>query len=344
MNVIQIKELIKQDNAYDLVEDFAKEYGLNSKATYGAYLADAKQFIRYLFGDKTYVSNTELAENFTRPNLIRYRNYLVKDLGLKANSINRKFSSIKELSKFMYGLEYPADFNVFESLQYMKSDSHSYEALTVEEADMIIEWIKANERKDRLKKYYYCQIALDTGLRAEAINNLTKASFIVKDNRVLVRGFDKGTKEFVKVISPQFYNELYYELEFDLKEIDEPLFSFTSQQRSEMMKRAKKGLGWEHRRIAFHSFKKAAVTNVYTETKDIRLAQQVGGHSSVVTTERYLKDFEVEFQGAVSSRATISSKEINFSDFTKEQLIEALGNVSEGNQLNVKKALINLTK
>ncbi|WP_259341206.1 hypothetical protein [Mammaliicoccus sciuri] len=46
------------------------------------------------------------------------------------------------------------------------------------------------------------------------------------------------------------------------------------------------------------------------------------------------------FQGAISSSKSINSNNINFNDFTKEELVAALMNANESVQLYIKKELI----
>ncbi|RIO07140.1 site-specific integrase [Mammaliicoccus sciuri] len=92
--------------------------------------------------------------------------------------------------------------------------------------------------------------------------------------------------------------------------------------------------------MTFHSFKKGAVTHAYNTNKDIQLARKVGGHSSINTTQTYLADSEEMFQGAISSSKSINSNNINFNDFTKEELVAALMNANESVQLYIKKELI----
>ena len=89
-------------------------------------------------------------------------------------------------------------------------------------------------------------------MRAEALNKLTKASFIIKEDEVIVKGVDKG---YTKVISREFY-DAYNDLKFDQLNLTDNIFNFSGKNRTDMLNRAKKSLGWENRNITFHSFKK----------------------------------------------------------------------------------------
>lgn len=338
-NVVQIKDLMTTQLAVTSIKEFAEEAGLNSPSTYQAYYNDAMQFVKIIF-NKESISTDTLASSITRASVVEYRKYLISELKLQGSTIKRKLSSLRELSTYLYSLGYNIDLNIFKSLQKIKSNTNSYEVLSLEEAHMLIDWIKNNEKHNSISKYRYCQLALDTAIRAEAINKLTKASFIVKSDEVIIKGVDKGNKAFKKSISIEFYNELRTDLNFDDLSISEPIFNHTAKNRSDMINRAKKALGWENRNITFHSFKKGAVTHAYNTNKDIQLARKVGGHSSINTTQTYLADSEEMFQGAISSMKTIDANCVDFNDYSKEELIAALTSMNQSTQIAVKKQLL----
>lgn len=343
-NVIHLEKIETSTGIEVTLKEFASERSFNSNNTALAYEHDIKQFISYLFNFKREVNTEEFARGITRKNLISYRKYLLEVESIKPTSIKRKFSALKEFTIFLYGLGYDVDIQIFSTLKQIKSVNNSYEVLQIEEAEMLFDWIKNNEKNEPLRKMYYCQLAFDTGVRAEALNNLTLSSFVIKSDEVIIKGVDKGNKTFVKSISKQFYEDMSNDLHFESMKVNESIFNFGAQARSTMFKRAKKALGWENRNITFHSLKKGAVTHAYSTTKDILLAQKVGGHESVTTTQRYLEESEGIFQGAISNKKSIESAGISLSDFTKEQLIEAIMNTSEASQLAIKAQLLNKVK
>lgn len=342
-NVVQIKDLMTTQLAVHTIKDFAEEAGLNSRSTYQAYYNDALQFIKIIFRNNN-ITTDALANSINRANVVEYRGYLMNELNLQGSTIKRKLSSLRELSTYLYSLGYKIDLNLFKSLQKIKSNTNSYEVLSIEEARVIINWIKNNEKHDALSKYHYCQLAFDTAIRAEAINKLTKSSFIVKSDEVIITGVDKGNKTFKKSISLEFYNELHKDLNFNCLSFNERIFNHTAKNRSDMINRAKKALGWENRNITFHSFKKGAVTHAYNTNKDIQLARKVGGHVSLNTTQTYLADSEEIFQGAISNEKSIDSDNVQFDNFSKEELVAALNQINESTQIVVKKELIKINR
>ncbi|MGW7862046.1 tyrosine-type recombinase/integrase [Staphylococcus xylosus] len=341
-NIIEITNCIEEKLGIDIVNEFALESGINSERTVKAYREDAKQFIQYNFHGNYTIVGSVLAKSLNRNNIISFRSYLLDNKKLTASTVKRKLASIQELIKYMYSLGYDVNISLMQSLSKIKSVKNSYEVLSIEEANILINNIKDNEKRNSESKYFYCLLAFDTGIRAEALNKLTPASFIEKDDEVLIRGIDKGKKSYIKSISKEFYKSMKVELNIEDKEFDQCLFNFSEKNRHDMVKRAKERLGWVNRNITFHSFKKGAVTYAYESTKDIQIARKVGSHASLNTTQMYLADSEEIFKGAVSNNYSIKNKNIKFEDYSNEDLIKVLNNLPEAAQLQIKTFLSDL--
>lgn len=338
MNVVKLKDVKKSQLIEETVKEFVNEAGLNSKETKIAYLGDIKQFIMFTYGN-LHVRKDVVVNNINAQQVIKFRSYLINEKKLQSNSINRKIIVIQEFAKYLYNQGYEIDYIGISTVKKLKSMNNSYEVLSYEEALAIMNWLKENEKVMPLEKYYYTALAFDTGVRAEALNSLTPQSFLWKNDEVLIKGIDKGRKRFVKSISCEFANQMFKDLEVDRNSNDK-LFNFSAALRYKMMKRAKDGLGWSNRNITFHSFKKGAVNYAYDMTKDIQVAREVGSHASVSTTQIYINENTQAFQGAISNnQAKVDN--IKLSDYTREQLIEAILNAPESTQLNVKQQLLN---
>lgn len=343
-NVVQIKQIMKEEFVTTSLEEFINEAGINSKNTQNAYKSDITQYIKISINDRTtFVTTQSFIDSITRSNIMKYRNKLLNDMNLSASSINRKITALNEFCKFLYNSGFEIDLKVFASLKKIKGTDNSYEVILPSEALMIAEYLRDNERQNAISKYYYCLLAIDTGVRAEALNNITRNSFIVKDEKtVVLKGIDKGKKMFSKTINKGFYDKMSKDLGFESISKEDKIFDYSSKNRSTMMTRAKKALGWENRNITFHSFKKCAVTFAFDTTKDILVAQKVGSHSSITTTERYLKGAEEDFIGAVSSEFSLNIKDIKLENYSKDDIIKAILNANENVSYLIKKELLNI--
>ncbi|EKI4464016.1 site-specific integrase [Staphylococcus pseudintermedius] len=329
------------NSVMSLVNEFANEAGANSQSTKLAYLNDLKQYLSKVFGSEN-IKVDLVVYTMNRKQLIQYRSVLI-DNKLKPSTINRKMSAIIEFAKFLYNSGYEIDLVGINNIAKLKTSKNSYEVLSYDEALEFINWFKENEKEKAIEKYYYTALAFDTGVRAEALNNITPQSFIWKKEEVVLKGVDKGKKQFIKSLSLEFASAMFSDLNLD-KESTESIFNFSSEVRYKMMKRARKALGYENRNITFHSFKKGAVNYAYEATKDIQVARQVGNHANINTTQIYLEDNKQVFQGAISNKQKIDTADIRFSDYSKTELIEALGNLPEAMQSMLKKELASLTK
>lgn len=334
--VLKIRE--EEETVHKIVDSFYSEYKHNSASTARAYRADVESFLE---------SQTPLGLETPLDTIANYINYSTVtnyrtaeiERGLQATSINRKVTVLKEFAKHLrvHSIEVLTDF--FDNIKPLKGGGDSYEVLTIPEAVMIAEWLRDNEKRLAKLKYYYVLLATDTGIRADALAKLTPKNFVELEDEVLVKGIDKGKKRFNKRISKSLYQEMKDSLP-EWSADSKPLFNFSSKNRTDMIRRALKGLGWEERNIAFHSFKKAAVNNAFESTGDIRVAMKVGAHESVNTTQRYIADGESDFLGAISNSNLKKIKELDYDDFSKEELVKAVEQLSKHQQYNLKNILI----
>lgn len=335
--VIPIRKI--EETIQTMVESFYNEYKLNSENTATAYKNDVLKFIEV---SAPYGLNTALtqAKDFINYDKVSEFRNQERKRGLASTTINRRVTAIREFSKHLKFRGIELDISFFEGIKPLKGEADSYEVISTMEAMQIAEWLRENEKFKSEMKYYYVMLAVDTGIRADALSKLTPKNFIELDDFVLIKGIDKGKKRFSKRIS----KESYLEMKNNLKEwtaLSQPIFSITEKNRADMMKRALKGLGWEDRNITFHSFKKAAVNGAFEATGDIRIAMKVGSHSSVATTQRYLSEEGDDFLGAISNGNLKKIKSLDYNDFTKEELIEAVSNMSQNFQYQLKSELVN---
>ena len=325
-----------------MLESFHREYELNSKATAKAYKTDVSIFIK---AQAPYGLDTSLEQvpdfiNYDSVSSFRNKERRKK---LSAGTINRRLSAIKEFAKHLKFRGVDLDITFFDGIKPLKGEPVSYEVISITEALQIAEWVKENEPINSKMKYYYIILAIDTGIRAEALSQLTPKNFVELDDTVIIRGVDKGQKRFNKHIS----KDLFQEIKDNLAEWgggNQPLFPFTAKNRADIMKRALKGLGWENRNITFHSFKKVAVNGAFEATGDIRIAMTVGAHSSIATTQRYLANEGEDFLGAISNGNLKAMKNLDYNDFSKEELIRAVEEMSKNFQYQFKNNLINNQK
>ena len=324
------------------INDFYEQYAINSKSTAVAYSSDVERFAKFLehsgrVEDAKSVNIEVFARFYDYDVLSQFQRYSVNEANLQASSVNRVMTALKEFGRYMTARKVSFDVTPFSSLKNLKGSAKSYEVISIQEGITIAEWIRDNESNEPMTKYFYILMAIDTGVRADALSKLTPANFIPRESHTLVKGIDKGKKSFEKKISNDLYEELTKHLDFSDR--TKPIFPITARMRGAMMKRALKGLNWEDRNIVFHSFKKCAVNYSYEVTGDIMIAKRVANHSSVSVTQTYINEGE-DFMGAVSNTNAEKLKSLDFNDFSKEELVRAMQAMGDNTQYQLKAELL----
>ena len=337
MNMLAKVQSIRpvEDTIKKYLNSFYQEYQLNSVSTAKSYELDVKSFLNFSTSLGEDLPLSSVKSIFTYKNVTEFRR--VEAQRIKATSVNRKIVAIKEFGKHLAVNGVDINLAFFDSIKNLKGDADSYDVISVHEGIQIANWLLENERVKATEKYYYTLLAIDTGIRAEALSKLTPSNFIKTDEIVTIKGVDKGKKSFSKRVSLEIFEEMKKELNWEDKK--EPIFNFSAKNRADMMARALKGLGWEDRNITFHSFKKAAVNNAFELTGNIMVAMKVGNHSSVSTTQTYLAEGD-DFLGAISTGGR-NVNDVDLNDYSKEQLIEAIEKLSKNNQYQLKNNLVN---
>lgn len=163
-----VEQIVKEEKKVSyFLESFYNEFKNNSKNTAVSYVNDLEQFLKQVskLGIETPVETVVSMINYK--NVTKFRQSEL-DRGMKASTVNRKLSAIREFAKHLAVHDVVIDTGFFNSVKSLKNDSASYEVLTIPESLQIAEWIKDNEKMRGYEKFLYILLAVDTGVRAEA--------------------------------------------------------------------------------------------------------------------------------------------------------------------------------
>ena len=134
-------------------------------------------------------------------------------------------------------------------------------------------------------------LALETGARVGDLLKMKWEDIELDSGRWHIKQ-GKGKKDRVVFIKPEVLSEMV-DMAAKMKRKRTGLVFTTLQGKPvqdqylrEMIGRMAKKAGIE-KRVHFHLLRHTALTKLYTETKDIRLVQQVAGHASIATTQIY---------------------------------------------------------
>lgn len=331
-NVVQLEN--ESTNIYDQIRRYFERHANKSEQTRVAYENDVKQFFKVIKNK----SINELSAEDVQLTLDDFEDFIYimrnslnskNERSFSNKTINRKIAAVKGLVKYLAAKKIINDISYLDLIESLPEEKNTYGVFTVEEvfkmADLALE-----ERELGLVKRYVLLFALDTCVRKASLLKLKWSDFTVRDEDVLVKGVDKGNKEFRESISKEFYKEL---LQLKNKE-SEYVFNISQRALDSSFKRLREKVvpNYKERNLTFHSIKKCGVTFRYRRSGgDILEAQKAAKHSRLDTTRLYLEDEEYGALGAVSSKGKINDD--LFKEVDHETLIKAISNCNKNLQL-----------
>lgn len=327
-NVIKLQN--ENVKVYDQIQKYLTNHSYNSERTRISYETDIKQFFKIVrdkdinelniddiqvtlddFEDFINVLYNERTKNGER----KYSN----------KTINRKVSAVKGLVKYLGAKKLIQDTTYFNLIRSLPEVSNSYGVLSIEEVFQMADLALQEREKGEVKRLAIL-LAFDICIRQNALLNLKWSDFIERENDVLVKGVDKGNKEFRETISKEFYQEL-----LKIKEPNsEYVFNISKKALNESFNRIKKKMNIDpERNITWHSLKKAGVSFRYRLTgNDILEAQRAAKHSRLDTTRLYLQETEYNVPlGGVSNGGKIDTE--LYKKVDHETLVKAIDDLNK---------------
>jgi integrase len=257
-----------------------------SERTAYEYDKRVREFFRLVLDkDVEHVTYEEL-RNIKKSDI---KNDYVAMLMAKGNSGNTIDTKVRSVKSFYNELQ-SNDLKVNPMIFKMKFDIDvkHHNALSSDELQQLFEFMKG-EKNLGIEKYLLAKTLFTTGNRRSATFGMTwNDNFIIRKDIDthrdihIIRVKDKGSKWIEKPISDEYYEELQ-----QLNKGQKYVFEFSDRTMERALERFSKELG---KKITMHGLKATAITLGYKMTRDINLCKQLGGHSSIVTTEIYLRE------------------------------------------------------
>ncbi len=256
----------------DFVSYLASERGL-AKTTIESYQSDLSHLLREIPLEKA-----------SRDSLISYFEELKKK-GLKNSSINRKIVAVKVFFKFLKREGYLTS-NPTSGFNLKRIALPLPKILKKEEIKTFFEGISQEDVIGK-RDFALFLTLYATGIRVSELVSLFIAS--IKDEAIIVKG--KGSKERVVPIAPiavQAIDAYLVCRNDDQKQLflDEKGKPMTRFQVFVLLKNYLQKTGLSSR-FSPHSFRHAFATHLLDGKADLRLIQELLGHCSIQTTDRY---------------------------------------------------------
>lgn len=262
----------------------AVEEGLNIKSTIPDYKDDFKVFLKYFPNIKTVDDlNDELIDNFIYEQSLN---------DLKSSTISRRISTIKNFFLFLENEKIAT--NLVKEVILPKKEKHIPTFLSIDEIKNLLsvfDETKPTEYRDKTMVL----VMYSAGLRVSELINLKKRSINFEEKLITLKG--KGNKErFVPLnyIALEYLNN-YLSQNKNNKVFSKSKYLFINKKDGkpltrqyffvELNKYAKRA-GID-KKISPHTLRHSFATHLLENGADLRVVQELLGHSKIETTQIY---------------------------------------------------------
>ena len=267
-----------------------------SSNTIDSYLFDLKFFIEYM-QDKY---NTKTFDSITAKQLRDY----IKSLSMytfneivferKNSSINRSISTLKSFFKYLINNELIKS-DPSKNLIFPKKEKKIPVILSVVEINSILDSININ-KKNNVRDKAIISILYSCGLRVSELIDLNLTNLFLDDDIIKILG--KGNKERIVPIGPIAKKDLIYYIEnvrpFYARKKNSRGILFLSNRGLPISRKTiwiiiketsmKAGI---KKNISPHTFRHSFATHLLEGGADLRVVQELLGHSNISTTQIY---------------------------------------------------------
>ena len=290
MNLMIPKKLLIIFNDGELNKILSKYFDyLESKS-----LSDntVKNYFRDLIDYFIYLKLNDLSPTKSiEPKHIRKMLSFLIDKGFSKVSISRKISAIKSYTTFLEKFNYSKN-NYSELIRIPKKSKSLPKVMTKKEVSQLIKHVEMNAKKN-LRDDALIELLYSTGLRVSEVANLKLKDINLKKSEIKILG--KGNKERIVIFNNKSKEKIIRYLKNDKRYISiktEALFQnkFNEALSTRSIQRIlKKYLNFSgiNSKYSTHTLRHTFATHLLEGGADIKVIQQLMGHSSPETTKIY---------------------------------------------------------
>lgn len=281
-------------------KSFLSMHRKNSKRTEEEYKSRVDEFFRLTLKKSIGEISIKDIKSIKKSDVqMKYIDFLSKDaiegedrVKNSNSSIRTKLNSVRSFYNELLANDIIVNPMIFKN--GLKVEVKHHESLSLDELQLLFDFMK-NEKDLAMEKYLLVKILFTTanrktatmGLKAESgmtweDNFITRKDLNTGEEIHIVRVQDKGQKWIEKPISDEFYEELQ-----QINNGQKYVFEMNPRTLSRSLERFSKTLG---KKITPHGLKATAITVAYMMTRSLELCRQLGGHSSIATTEIYIHE------------------------------------------------------
>lgn len=311
---------LKDYRTAKLFNTFLDSHERNSLETKKNYARRIEEFFEVITDMSITFLSIEEVKAITHEDVQNYVTELIEKKENSHSTIITKLNSVKSFYDFLLRNQIQVNPTILK-VNLKKNVKHS-EAMTHNELELLYDFMK-KETKLANEKYLLVKTMYTTASRVSVAVNLKWSDFrrehdIATGKSVWVLSvIGKGSKVIEKPIADDLYNEL-----LQLKtEGQDKIFNVSSRTLERALERFSKVIG---KTISPHCLKATSLTLAYQSTKDVKLVQQLGDHSSSSTTmDIYVKE-EKEYTKQLSYNMSRELDDTKLRDMSKEDLLAFL--------------------
>jgi site-specific recombinase XerD len=294
------------ENYLYAIKNLSSNYVSTIKQTISQFL----DFINIYKFDNKFKSIDEMSLNeirtITNQDVYSYVFYLA-DNDYKQGTRNLKIENLRTFFEFLYTIKHKLFLHPFQKLNTEKRFAkHLPNHLSYEEAKKMTDLYKNSLNELDIRKNAIIHLCLHCGMRISEVSNLNISDFKLSERKFLI--FGKGNKERIGYLNNDTYDALikYLEIRKNIipKNKKDTDILFLSNKRTKMdvatirrfIKKAYIEAGIDNDLYSVHTLRHTCATLLFKSGTDIKVIQEILGHSTVEVTKIYthLYDKEVE--------------------------------------------------
>ena len=297
--------LLNEVKKYLAYLQFERNMSIN---TTESYYHDLKYYIEYLVFDKNIHSISKINSSVVRSFIKTITKYDYENK-YSNSSINRKISSLKSFHKYLF-INNKSKLNTINLFQSVNQNRKIPLTLNYEEINLILNKINI-EKTNSLRDKCIISMLYSCGLRVSELLSLNLTNINFEDD--IIRVIGKGKKERIVPLGKKSKQDLlnYIENERPIlaRKKNSKGYLFLSNRGNALSRKTTWNIVSKHSKTCFpnknispHTYRHSFASHLLEGGADLRIVQELLGHSSISTTQiythvdkTYLKEIHKQF-------------------------------------------------